>query len=293
MNTQEHDSVRIRHPFSVRDPVRITMEIDFGSLLRDFAILLVHSNQIKNMPERGLSRLVRRRDDPTPVGRPSGPTGFSSPAEMCEQTRRRRFVGRLDPDIIRVVFVRVKRDPLSVRRPAQALIFGRRSDDNLFRRLGWDLFVRGYRAQILRNVGVMEIVQNAPPASERESDVLAGWIPGWRFGLQRRERRDRPSLGAEGCDRGLKVLKFEENASVARHRRRIGVTAKARVLDWARLTASNRNGPKIHRLPLVGRPGLIGCGVIEGSTVWRERDRTISRAYPRHRVLAARKCDDL
>src|SRR6185436_18444065 len=93
-------------------------------LPRHLAAHLVDASDVGHRLARRLARALE--EQPLPIARPSRPADFRAAAEEADAARVSVAAGaRLaQPDVVGLILVRVERDPLAVRRPAQRLVFG-------------------------------------------------------------------------------------------------------------------------------------------------------------------------
>ncbi len=151
------------------------------------------------------------------------------------------------------------------------------------------LFKELEHARVLRDIGILRIVDDAAPASERDADLASRGIPRWRFALERRERTRDASSGGRHCDNSPVALHFEEHAGVAGQPWSVRVARERRQLR--RAAACDRHGPEIDGA--IDSAGPVGRTHIDDVAVGRKRDRPVHVEIGIHgdRAAAARDGD--
>ncbi len=122
---RKHRNVRaVGQPFGMAHVGIDAADRKLLRLRRHVAALLVDADDERDGPVGRAARAVE--EEPAAVGRPPRPAGLRATAEKADPTRLALLsIGRLQPDVIGLILVRMERDPLSVRRPAQRLVFRR------------------------------------------------------------------------------------------------------------------------------------------------------------------------
>src|SRR5207244_2919069 len=116
------------------------------------------------------------------VWRPSGPASFYT-AER-DLTRRNTAVSQLKIEVVRLVAVRMKHNPLSIRGPHHSLIFrvvGLKDTPGFLR---YRFRVERNDSEVLRNIRIECIIDDTPPGTEGEREVLSIRRPRRRLRLE-------------------------------------------------------------------------------------------------------------
>ncbi len=191
------------------------------------AALLIDAGDEHHRPVRRLAGAVEQQ--PLAVRGPARPADLGAAAQKTDSAWRRIAGGcGPQPDVVGLILVRVERDPLAVRRPAQRLILGRRRMHHA-RRLRRRLRrIDGDDARILRDIGILRIVHDAAPRAVGDAEESARRIPRRRLALKGGERTAGPAAGRDQRHEGAVALDLEEYAAVAGDGRGIGVARERR-----------------------------------------------------------------
>src|SRR5436189_6336207 len=122
----------------------------------------------------------------------------------------------------------MKRDPLAVRRPAQRLILGARVLADAARVHGRLRRIRRDDADVLRDIRIVRIVDDAAPRAEGDANPSAGWIPRRRFGLESSQRMHRRAVWGGDRHHRLIALAFEYDRAIAGDAGPVAVAIKIR-----------------------------------------------------------------
>ncbi len=117
----------------------------------------------------------------------------------------------------------MKSHPFAVRRPAQRLVLGDGIVDHAGRCRRRFLRIGADDAGVLRDIGIVGVVGNAPPRSVCDANPFSRGVPRRRLTLKDRERADRSAADRYRSDGGAITLHFEQQRPIGRGRGRVAV----------------------------------------------------------------------